>query len=277
VGDKIRKLRAAGCEIGLHGIDAWNSPQAGRDEAQQVMETSGDSAIGVRMHWLFRDGEFQKRLEEAGFLYDSTAGFNEVVGYRSGTGQAFKPLNVDRLLELPLHIMDTALFYPSYLDLSAEAARRHVAGLLGNAERDGGAITVNWHDRSIAPERQWGSFYAELLSDLTARGAWFATASQAVSWFRLRRSATLEFDAGRRAWCVRANPDPALPGLRLRIYPPGRRDEGWELPEDYTDIQLDTPKGSERNRSVFAKDDHATGDYQRSGRYHQEYLPTPPC
>ena len=27
----------------------------------------------------------------------------------------------------------------------------------------GGCITVNWHDRSISPERNWGGFYTHLI------------------------------------------------------------------------------------------------------------------
>ncbi len=42
-------------------------------------------------------------LDEAGFSYDSSAGYNETVGYRNGTTQVFRPLGTKTLLELPLH------------------------------------------------------------------------------------------------------------------------------------------------------------------------------
>jgi len=35
-----------------------------------------------------------------------------------------------------------------------------------SGERQGGVLTVNWHDRSIAPERLWDDFYLDLLDDL---------------------------------------------------------------------------------------------------------------
>ena len=57
-------------------------------------------------------------LEQAGYSYDSTAGYNETIGYRNGTTQVFRPLGARTLLELPLHIQDGALFYPARLDLS---------------------------------------------------------------------------------------------------------------------------------------------------------------
>ena len=62
------------------------------------------------MHWLYFDSQAPLALEKAGFSYDSTLGYNETIGYRSGTTQVFKHPNTDHLMELPLHIMDTALF-----------------------------------------------------------------------------------------------------------------------------------------------------------------------
>jgi hypothetical protein len=74
--------------------------------------------VVVRIHWLYFNPRAPSTIEKAGFLYDSTVGYNETIGYRAGTTQIFKHPTVSHLLELPLHIMDTALFYPSYLNLS---------------------------------------------------------------------------------------------------------------------------------------------------------------
>ena len=57
--------------------------------------------------------------------------------------------------------MDTALFYPSYMNLSDEQARAAMLPLIENATRFGGVLTINWHDRSLGPERLWGDAYAE--------------------------------------------------------------------------------------------------------------------
>ncbi len=150
------------------------------------------SRLGVRMHWLHFDERSPAILDRAGFNYDTTVGYNETVGYRAGTLQAYRPLGVDNLLELPLHVMDTALFYPVCLNLKEQDAGRVVRNLIDDVERLGGALTINWHDRSIAPERLWDDFYLELLDELKRRGAWLPTASQAVAWFRKRRTATVE-------------------------------------------------------------------------------------
>ena len=221
IAAQIRELQAAGCEIGLHGIDAWMDTSRSREELQEIGRITGARAVGVRMHWLYFNDRSAAVLDAAGADYDSTSGYNETVGYRAGTAQVYKPLEAARLLELPLHVMDTALFFPSHLDLSPEGAARRVGPIIDHAVQSGGCITVNWHDRSIAPERLWGDLYAHLLAELENRGAWFATAAQAVAWFRRRRSAvfeTVSSESGSVRVRITAETGDDLPDLQLRFY-----------------------------------------------------------
>ena len=221
IADALHKLTAAGDEVGLHGIDAWRDSSKGHQELEEIRRITGSSEIGARMHWLYYGQQSPEALEAAGAAYDSTIGYNDAVGYRAGTTQVYKPLGATRLLELPLHVMDTALFYPNHLGLSGQKAKTLVGPLLDNSEEFGGVLTINWHDRSLVPERLWGGFYADLIRDLQSRGAWFATAGQATSWFRKRRSAKFEMDStqpgGVRA-TVSVDRGENLPALRLRIH-----------------------------------------------------------
>lgn len=220
---QIQALRSAGCEIGLHGIDAWIDSSKGIEEIEHIRQITGVKAVGVRMHWLYQNEQSPVKLEKAGADYDSTVGYNQTIGYRAGTTQSYKPLETTHLLELPLNIMDTALFFPTYLNLSPNEARKQVGSIVENAVRFGGSVTVNWHDRSIAPERLWDDFYVQLVADLKGRGAWFSTASHAVSWFRKRRSAVFEsVDSGALRVKIGINGIEELPGLRLRVHKPGR-------------------------------------------------------
>jgi peptidoglycan/xylan/chitin deacetylase (PgdA/CDA1 family) len=243
VAGAIQKLKSAGHEIGLHGIDAWRDSSSGRDELEEIRRVTGDSQIGVRMHWLYYDQQSPVALEKAGAVYDSTVGYNQTTGYRAGTTQVYKPLGASNLLELPLHAMDTALFCPDYLDLSPKEAAYRLARLIENAAHFGGCLTINWHDRSTFPERLWGACYQDLLENLKTRGAWFATAREAASWFRKRRTVQFEVDpndtAGVRTTLAVA-PDNTVPGLRLRIY--GTRNvsgPGADNSQDYVDVSID--------------------------------------
>lgn len=221
LSDVVRKLIAADCEVGLHGIDAWLDATSGAKELNEIRDLTAAPEIGVRMHWLFYDHGSPAALEAAGAAYDSTVGYNETVGYRAGTTQVYKPLEARRLLELPLHLMDTALFYKSYLALSRQDAAAKVKEFVENALRFGGCLTINWHDRSVVPERFWAETYADLIRDLKANGAWFATAAQAVAWFHKRRSATFisSCAASENARAeVAVSHSENLPGLRLRFH-----------------------------------------------------------
>jgi hypothetical protein len=240
IADDLKKLLSANSEIGVHGIDAWRDSAKGRDERERIQEITGTAESGIRMHWLYFDSQAPLTLEKAGFSYDSTVGYNETIGYRAGTSQIFKHSDVDHLLELPLHIMDTALFYPSYMNLSDDEARAAMLPLIENVTRFGGVLTINWHDRSLGPERLWADAYVTLLRDLRTRTPWFATATQTVAWFRKRRATSITQDG--RSVRVRTAIDPTttdLPPLTLRVYNSGSsrhniRGERNAVFEDFT-------------------------------------------
>ena len=217
----VRKLVSEGHEVGLHGIDAWADSSRGREELEEIRRFTANSETGVRMHWLYLDQKSCEVLEQAGASYDSTFGYNEDVGYRAGTTQAYKPIQATRLLELPLHVMDTALFYPSRLELTSAQASEVLDQMLENTVRFGGVLTVNWHDRSIVPERLWGVPYRTLLANMQLRGAWISTAGQAVAWFRKRRSAKFIMDLTNPGTVhveVHSDQVDHFPALKLRTY-----------------------------------------------------------
>jgi hypothetical protein len=175
------------------------------------------------MHWLYFSDEAPRQLEAAAFDYDSTWGYNDAVGFRAGTSQVFAFPGVTKLLELPLSIMDTALFAWDRWAMTRADARRHCDVVLAHAAQSGGTVVVNWHCRSLAPERLWQSFYRELLDRLSGEGrTWFATAGDAVEWFRWRRS--IRFAAETDSGSVRIEapmPGPSGKGGLIRMHRPG--------------------------------------------------------
>ena len=144
------------------------------------------------MHWLYFDASSFATLDHAGFRYDATIGYNDAVGFRAGTTQVFRPLSVERLLELPLHIQDTALFFPGRMNCAEQEALDLCQRILDWTQRLGGVSTLSWHERSLAPERQWDGAYRWLLAQLRQRDAYVAPARDVVSWFNARRSVDLQ-------------------------------------------------------------------------------------
>jgi len=212
-------LQSRGCELGVHGIDAWHNVHSGATELARIKSIADGHAVGIRIHWLLRDSDTASILDQSGYGYDSTCGYNETVGYRNGTTQVFRPLSAMQLLELPLHIQDGALFFPEKLNLTEPAARARCSELVRHSQRVGGVLTVLWHDRSHGPERFWGGFYIRLVNELKASGAWFSTAAQAVDWFRRRRSVRFERieTASGEGLRVRCEADDVQPAFTMRI------------------------------------------------------------
>jgi hypothetical protein len=221
IRDEARDAAGRGSELAVHGIDAWRDSNAGLAELGELTSITGRNTAGIRMHWLYYDSATPERLEQAGFDYDSTWGYNDAVGYRAGTSQVFRLLATRELLELPLTIMDSALFYPGRMGLSRPEARRLCEAIVANARRFGGTVVINWHDRSLAPERQWGQPYQELLNDVaTGDRAWFATAAEAVDWFRWRRSVRFIVDATGTVSVAAPARTKGMPGARISVHPP---------------------------------------------------------
>jgi len=247
-------LTHAGCELGVHGIDAWHSVEKGRAELAKIAGING-AASGIRMHWLLQDVNTFSVLDRSGYTYDSSAGYNETIGYRNGTTQVFRPLNAETLLEIPLHIQDGALFHPNRLDLSEPEAERRCGEIVNNARKFGGVLTVIWHDRSHGPERLWGDFYVRFVEALKSFDAWFATAGHAASWFRKRREVRFErIEAADGTLQTRLcyNGKEIQPPLKIRIHQPNdvtsNLESCGEVKSDFSDIPWNGESGDELKR-----------------------------
>jgi hypothetical protein len=229
IQEDVRNLLRNGFEIGVHGIDAWHSTDKADMELDRISQFIGKSDIGIRLHWLCFDERSFKILDEAGFSYDSTFGYNETVGYRGGTTQVFRPMDVKNLLELPLHIQDMALLSPSQMGLSETEAWALCKRMTSDVLKYGGVLTILWHLRSLAPERLWDDFYLRLLDELNALNGWFAPANQIVEWFRRRRSVVFReaiFEGKKLRLHLKLNGNESDSKLMLRIHTPDANTSG---------------------------------------------------
>jgi hypothetical protein len=216
---QINALVTGGWEVGLHAIDAWHDAQNAGDERARIRRATGREPAGVRVHWLFFSRATPGILEEAGFSYDATWGYNECVGFRAGTAQVFRPPGAQALLELPLLVQDTALFSTDRMNLTQREGTRTLDEILHRTRETGGALTVNWHGRSIGPERFWDGPYRHLLRTTDREDVWTATARDVVAWFAARRAAEfVEIDPDRGTVGIDSEADPSVPGLSLRTY-----------------------------------------------------------
>jgi len=159
----IRKLTDGGWEVGVHGLDNWRDIAAAKEELKRVSDIT-NTDVGTRVHWLLFDQDSWKRLDEAGYAYDSTIGYNDDVGFRAGTMQPYRPRGCGQLVEVPLIIQDAALFggktwnssdegkRGSCLSLSEDEAMEKCEEILGYAKYYGGVVTIGLSLRRIYRE-----------------------------------------------------------------------------------------------------------------------------
>jgi hypothetical protein len=225
--ERLKEIVGSGQEVGLHGIDAWADADKGTSERKIIEELTGSKCLGVRIHWLYFNSESPRVLESCGFKYDSTVGYNDAVGFKSGTGQVYKLPGTIELMELPMIIQDSAMFYRGRLNLDEKKAYSMCEEVLGEIKNFGGVLNINWHQRSLSPERNWDSFYLRFLEKLENYTPWFATASEAVEWFRSRRSVRFQevsYDSDKVTVQVYGESAPGLPPLCMRVHLPDKKD-----------------------------------------------------
>lgn len=265
IREKVRELVSNGFEIGVHGIDAWQNGTKAKQELMRIVQFTSQQELGIRIHWLCF-GEYSARtLDQAGFAYDSTFGYNQTIGYRAGTTQVFRPLGSRVMLELPLHLQDSALLSPAMSPCMEQRAWHSCNDLFETTAKYGGVLTILWHLRSLAPERSWKGFYLRILQELTSRGVWFATAGRAVDWFRRRRSVSFErvdFSDTSLKLNLKAEESAPVPGFILRIHVPANMRKNLRLEQRE---HLDVPWNGARQITIdFATRDNPT---RRSRRY----------
>ena len=189
VRDMLQEIGQAGWEIGLHGsFRSATDPDLLKDEREQIEDSIARPVASIRQHWLHYDARLTPALQAAaGLKADSTQGFNRAIGFRAGTAFPYwcwdhvagQPSAV---LEIPLHIMDGALFSIGALEYNEELAIAHSRQLMDAVERVGGVLTLNWHAHGINTPAWW-RVYERLLSQASSRGAWGCSAAQLYHWW----------------------------------------------------------------------------------------------
>ena len=117
--------------------------------------------INSRMHYLRWD---QKRsisaLENTGILFDSTLGYMDTGGFKSGTCFPYKPFNcstnrISNITIKPLIIVDDTLFSKSYLSLNTKKAAELAIKLKQECKNVGGTFTFLWHNSNFNNSTFW--------------------------------------------------------------------------------------------------------------------------
>lgn len=182
---ELNSISKNGWEIGLHGsYDAYDNLDQIRKEKEKLEQILGKEIISYRNHYLrFKTPGTWELFAKAGFKYDTTFGYADMVGFRNGTCHPFKPFNLNtnkeiNILEIPLTIMDGTLF--DYMKLSIEGAWEITKLLIDRVEKYNGIITILWHNTSFDNIFRQGlkGFYEKILEYCYKKNAWMTNGKE---------------------------------------------------------------------------------------------------
>jgi hypothetical protein len=175
---EIAALRARGCEIGLHA--SFNSPVETTRLAQEkarIEEVACAPIAGNRSHYWRLDPvkphETLDALERAGFLYDTTLGYEFYPGFRRGVCHPYFPWHPAERRQLGI-----LEFAPTWMDNQYDGRLAengiadpiaHAKALLAHVHATGGVAVIDYHVRGMSPAFPWGAWLRGWLPDARPR------------------------------------------------------------------------------------------------------------
>jgi hypothetical protein len=174
----LRRIHERGHEIGLHpSYETFRDGTQLKKEFATLLNACAAEGIaqaewGGRQHFLrWEAGETWRLWEDAGLAYDSTVGFAEQPGFRTGACYEHPVFLLRerkrlKLRERPLVVMDQTLLHAQYLNLSPERAQELAEQLLDRCRMYGGEFTLLWHNSQLMEAGERG-LYRQLTGTLT--------------------------------------------------------------------------------------------------------------
>jgi hypothetical protein len=170
IGRLLARIGAAGHELGLHpSFNTWTDPDAVGREFDRLVAAAKrqhivQDAWGGRQHFLRWQVPATWRCWAAAKLsYDSSVGFADHVGFRSGTcyphavydARARQPI---ALIERPLVAMEGSLLQRDYMNLPLAAAVARMIDLARTCRRYDGEFVFLWHNHFLIEKAQRAAY-----------------------------------------------------------------------------------------------------------------------
>jgi hypothetical protein len=174
----IGHIGRRGHELGVHpSFCTYRDAARTSEEFARLLEVAEAEGVrqkewGGRQHFLrWVNPETWRNWEAAGLSYDSTLGYWEAVGFRTGTCHAYRVFDLQerrplRLRELPFQVMDGTLL--SVLALPPDAALAAVVEIAAECRRYRGCLGILWHNNTVLRSDREKRWYEEMVAAATA-------------------------------------------------------------------------------------------------------------
>lgn len=168
--NKLKELYKESFEIGLHGsYESAKDFQKLKEEKEILEKVLGIKITKTRQHWLNYFENITPKIHEQLFEYDSTLGWNDRIGFRSGCASLYNPYDFEKQKAfkyqiIPQVIMDSNVY--DYADnekifLKAKEIIQKMKDVSKTTN-----ISVSWHQRVSSSDYNWHKFYEEILNDI---------------------------------------------------------------------------------------------------------------
>lgn len=180
VTNLVKKIEDDGFEIGYHGsFNSFNKESEMKKEKDNLDTIVSNKPYGIRQHYLrFKVPDTWRLQEKLGFLYDTTMGFANHEGFRTGMCFPFKIYDIieERILnlwEIPLIVMEGTLKESSYRNLSPDEGFEVIKSLIDEVKKYNGVFTILWHNSSFDYNwRGWEQIFENTISYLNENNCW---------------------------------------------------------------------------------------------------------
>ena len=193
----IPLLKERHAEIGLHSsYFTQDQPSSIKDQTARLKSTTGQPIQGVRAHFLRSSGlPFLQSAEREGLTWDSSEGFAEISGFKTGMTQSYHPILDDaplKIREFPLHWMDRT--YSKYHSSVLSEIYDDFIQLAGCFESYGGVFTLLWHNYTVSDLgfADYETLYRDMLAHLKRSGFYNDTPSQLALCLKKKEAVRLE-------------------------------------------------------------------------------------
>ncbi len=163
--DDIKSLIKGGWEIGLHSDpSSIDNIDKIREEKTKLENLVNYDIKANRVHYLGFNEELPAKLQQLGFVYDSSVRKSKDRVDRNEMGY----YKFDKLIEFPITLMDAYMF--TYMKIKEEqiiATFENTLNYSRQLDLDYNIITVNWHDNVL--QMRGGRMYKKILEYLTSQ------------------------------------------------------------------------------------------------------------
>ncbi|WP_252234919.1 polysaccharide deacetylase family protein [Clostridium sp. CH2] len=189
----IKKLEEDNCEVGYHYSFNASEKYILRENEKKILDSKVINKIyGGRNHYLrFRSPQSWNIGEKTGLLYDTTLGYNDIVGFRCGLCTPYRVFDIFEnkeldLWEIPLVIMDGALKNGKSVELSTDNSIREIIKYIEIVKKYNGIFTLLWHNSSFNDSMWLGSkkVYENVLKYLYENEAFVLTGREIIKKIR---------------------------------------------------------------------------------------------